>query len=142
MYKYLYAFVFYLIVAGSCVLPLGSLAQQLDIIDLENMSSEVRTDPWKAYLRIANFEEQSNFDDNDEKLWFLIKETGLQLIVPESKTLIASYSFDQISHWESSSNGIKIAVALDDGSTSIFLCKTPSGTRINVILNLFCKLLA
>lgn len=100
MYKYLYAFVFYLIVAGSCVLPLGSLAQQLDIIDLENMSSEVRTDPWKAYLRIANFEEQSNFDDNDEKLWFLIRkaqaENLLYLYNDFEQTLASAYQL--ISH--------------------------------------------
>jgi len=77
-----------------------------------------------------------------ESLWLSINESGLRLTVPESKELAASYTFDQLSHWESSSNGIKIAVALDNGSTSIFLCKTPAGKRINVILNLFCELLA
>lgn len=76
-----------------------------------------------------------------DKLWLSIDRKGMVLLVPNTKNGVAHYKFADISHWESSTNGIKFAIA-EETRTVIFLCRTPFGKRISVTLNLFVGLLA
>jgi hypothetical protein len=60
---------------------------------------------------------------------------------PHQEAQLALYPFAKISHWESTTLGIKFAIA-EEEETVIFLCKTPFGKHIDHIITAYCAALS
>lgn len=91
---------------------------------------------------MAVFEaEQIALDEFPKTIWLGISQQGLSIMKPQGSTVIKTFPFKTLSHWESTPLAISFSI-VEGSSTATLPCHTPDGKKIDRLLLSYCSALS